>query len=159
MSKLGRVNLSVENCQPRNEVTKPFEVTAQRQPVPFGRAAGKAVADSRKVELVEQARIDQLDFMRVEMCRRPPERREVERLRELIERGDRLDRLRRPNPREDVEQGDRLEPLLAQMLGAVGAEPFDNLPSAAMSRASCAKCGGLLPSASNIWIWAALLET
>ena len=76
---------------------------------------------------MEQARIDQLDLVRVEMRRRAAERREVEVAASSSSAGDRLDRLRRADPRQHVEQRHRLDPFLAQMLGAVGAEPLRQL--------------------------------
>ena len=71
---------------------------------------------------MQQPRVDQLDLVRIEMRRRPPEGREVEAFGQLAERGDRLDRLRCADPRQHVEQSHRLDSLLAQMLGAVGAK-------------------------------------
>src|SRR5690348_9420072 len=76
---------------------------------------------------MEQTRVDQLDIMGIEMGWRAPERPKVEACGELIQRGDRLDGLRRADAGKDVEQGPRLDTFLAQMLGAVRAKPLRQL--------------------------------
>ena len=107
---------------------------------------------------MEQPRVDQLHLVRIEVRGRPPEGREVERLRELVERGDRLDRLRRADPREHIEKRDRLDALLAQMFGAVGAEPLRQLAFGGDQQRLVRELGGPAPSASNIWICTALFD-
>ena len=56
------------------------------------------------------------------MRRGPAERRKVEIGGKFVERGDRLDRLRRPDPRDNVEQGHRLDALFAEVRRAVRAQ-------------------------------------
>ena len=62
------------------------------------------------------------------MGRSAAEDRKVEIRGERFDVGDGLDRLRSPDPRQHVEQGNRLDTLLAQMRGAIGAEPLRQFP-------------------------------
>ena len=159
MAELGRLDVAVKNREPALEVREPLEVAAERQPVRFGRSRGKPVGDCSIVELVEQARVDELDLVRVEMGWRPAEGREVEAFGELVERGDRLDRLRSADSGEHVEQRHWLDPFVAQMLGAVRAEPLRELALGGDQQRLVRELRRLAPSASNIWICTALLET
>ena len=113
MAQLRRVDLAVEHRRTSARSRDSRSRLAGAAANPLGRAAREPVGDRGVVELVEQPGIDQLDFVRIEMSRRSAESREVEALRELVERGDRLDRLRRADPREHVEQRHRLDTLLA----------------------------------------------
>ena len=61
-------------------------------------------------------------LVRVEMSRRTAERREVEVSCKFIKRFDRIDWLGRSDAREDIQQCDGLDSVLAELLGAVGAE-------------------------------------
>ena len=61
------------------------------------------------------------------MGRGSPECGEIEPVRELFQADERLDRLRRADPREHVEQRHRLDTLGAKVLGAVRAEPLREL--------------------------------
>ena len=124
MAEFGRVNLTVEHCEPARKVGKPFEVRTQEQPVLLGRRSGEAAGDGCKVELVKQPGVDQLNLMRIEMGRRTAERREIEALGELVQARGRLDRLRGADPRQHRQHRHRLDALRADVLGAIGAEPL-----------------------------------
>ena len=71
--------------------------------------SGRRSATSAIIEMVEQLGVELLDLGQVEMRRRAAEMREVEAVGELVEAGDRLDRLRGAEPREQRQQGHRLD--------------------------------------------------
>ncbi len=119
VGELRRVDFAVEHLEPGAEVGQPLEIGPQQKPVLLGDIGWQVVGHSREVELVQQPRVQQLDVVRIEMRGRSAEVREVEIAGQLVEIGDRLDRLRRADPREERQHRHRLDAFLAQMLGAV----------------------------------------
>ena len=84
MTELGRVDLAVQHLLIHSEKSaQPLEIAAEREPVLLGRAVGEPVGDRGEIELVEQASVDELDLVRVEVRRGAAEGREVESLRQL----------------------------------------------------------------------------
>ncbi len=94
------------------------------------------------------------------MGRRAAEMGEVEIGRQLVEAGERLDRLRRADPRQQRQQGHRLDALPradARRRRSRAASTICPRRRPAAPRARIAAASR--PSASNIWIWVALFET
>ena len=85
--------------------------------------SASVASEGSRSRTMEQARVDQFDVMRVEVCRRPAKMREVESFGELVE-GQRLDGLRRADAGEYVEHGQRFDAFLAQMLDSVRPQPL-----------------------------------
>ena len=62
-----------------------LEIAANGEPISFADGSGQSLGNARVVEVVQQARIDQLDLMRVEMRGRAAEGCEVEALGKLLQ--------------------------------------------------------------------------
>ncbi len=85
---------------------------------------GQAVGDRGVVHLVDQRGVDPLQFGFVELRRGTAEGRQVEGFEQRAPVGDRLDRKRRAQPREQRDDRLRLEPALAEGVAAQRTEPF-----------------------------------
>ena len=92
-------------------------------------------------KLVQDGGVETSELDLVEAGGCPAEVGEVERLDQGAALGDGLDRLGGAEPRQQRDAG------------------IENLPSVPTSNASCANRGGCAPSAVNIWICTAVLET
>src|SRR6478735_8977481 len=109
MIEVGRVDVTMKDGFPKRIVGNAGEIRADQFPVLGRRSIGKAVSDDLEWKRMDQPCIEELDVMKIEMGRRPPEMREVEAGGELLKRWHGFDRLRCADPGENRQQGHRLE--------------------------------------------------
>ncbi len=100
------------------------EVRPDREPGFLAHPFGQARGDFGEGHLVDDRGIEPLELGLVEPRGGASEMGEVERLDQHAAIGDRLDRLRRPQPREQRDHRLRLDPLLVKGIGAQRAQPL-----------------------------------
>src|SRR5688572_18005964 len=100
MCELRRFDLPLQDFEPRSEVRETLEVRPQQEPVLLGGSSGQPLRNARIIQLVQQAGVQELDVMGIEVGGSTPEMSEVEIACEVVQAGDRLDRLRRADASE-----------------------------------------------------------
>ena len=119
MAEFRRVDIAVKHPEPVGEVGQTLKVWPKQKPIFFRRFRGQAISYRGEIELVKEPGVHQLNLERVEMRRRPAEMGEIETGREIIQAGNRLDRLRGTDPRQYREHRHWLDTFRSDVLRAV----------------------------------------